>query len=307
MGPFDVPDSEFGDTRITDWAIEKLATSEPAPFFLGVGYYRPHIPLWAPQRFFKRFQSDPGKLPLVRADDLDDLGKLGRRWALQPITAGSHATVVRRGQWQAAVEAYLACVTYVDHEIGRLLDALDASPHGHNTVIVLWSDHGWHLGEKQHWGKWTGWERSTKTPLMVIPSRSMADRFAIGARCQEPVGLIDIYPTLMELGGVRGPEKLDGRSLAPLLRDPNRSTERTVVTMFDPGNVSVRTRHWRYIRYVDGSEELYDHRRDPHEWNNLAGFDEHAEIQKRLGALARNYVGNKPQKAKDKAQTNSKR
>ena len=287
-GPFDVPDSDFGDTRITDWAIAKINEAHGNPFFLGVGYYRPHIPLWAPRRFFDRFADSPGRLPEIKPDDLDDLSETAKRWALEPVTAGSHATVVKHKQWRAAVEAYLACVTYVDHEIGRLLDALDNSPFGDNTVIVLWSDHGWHLGEKQHWGKWTGWERSTKVPLIIAPPKRSAGRFAAaGSRCDQPVGLIDLYPTLAELCGVEAPDKLDGQSLVPLLREPERSTGRAVVTTFDPGNTSLRTDRWRYIRYADGSEELYDHREDPHEWDNLAGSGEYAPTKKRLSERIR--------------------
>jgi arylsulfatase A-like enzyme len=278
-GPFDVPDSDFGDTQITNWAIEKMKKGFDKPFFLGVGYYRPHIPLWAPKKYFERFSDSPGKLPPVKVDDLDDLSETARKWALEAVTAGSHATVVKHKQWRAAVEAYLACVTYVDYEIGRLLDALDRTTFSDNTVIVLWSDHGWHLGEKQHWGKWTGWERSTKVPLIVVPPRKLADRFApAGSRCAQPVGLIDLYPTLAELCGAAAPDKLDGQSLVPLLRDPERPTGRTVVTTFDPGNVSLRTEHWRYIRYADGSEELYDHSKDPNEWDNLAGRSEHQPV-----------------------------
>jgi arylsulfatase A-like enzyme len=277
-GPYDVPDSDFGDTQITDWAIDKIKQDHDRPFFLGVGYYRPHIPLWAPQRFFDRFADSPGQLPQIKHDDLDDLSETAKRWALEPVTAGSHATVVKYKQWRAAVEAYLACVTYVDHEIGRLLDTLDKSPFGDNTMIVLWSDHGWHLGEKQHWGKWTGWERATKVPLIIAPPKKWVDRFAAaGSHCDQPVGLIDLFPTLVELCGVETPETLDGQSLVPLLRDPTLSTGRVVVTTFDPGNTSLRSEHWRYIRYADGSEELYDHRTDPHEWNNLAASEEHAD------------------------------
>jgi arylsulfatase A-like enzyme len=282
-GPFDVPDSDFGDTQITNWAIEKLKKGFDRPFFFGIGYYRPHIPLWAPKRFFDRFADSPGQLPEIKRDDLEDLSDAGRKWAVEPITAGSHATVRRHKQWRAAVEAYLACVTYVDHEIGRLLDTLDNSPFGDNTVIVLWSDHGWHLGEKQHWGKWTGWERSTKVPLIIVPPRKAAGRFAAaGSHCNQPVGLIDLYPTLVELCSVKASDKLDGQSLVPLLREPNRSTGRAVVTMFDPGNASLRTDRWRFIRYANGSEELYDHSNDSHEWNNLADSIDHAETKKRL-------------------------
>jgi len=270
-GPFDVPHSDFGDTQITDWAIGKLAKSFDKPFFLGVGYYRPHIPLWAPKRYFERFTQSPAKLPAIREDDLDDLSGVARTRAIEPVTAGRHATVVKHKQWRRAVEAYLACITYVDREVGRLLAALDKSAFAGNTVIVLWSDHGWHLGEKQHWGKWTGWERSTRVPLIVVPPKGQANRFAAaGSRCDQPVGLIDLYPTLTDLCGVKGPDTLDGQSLVPLLRDPARATGRCVATMFGRGNVSLRTRHRRYIRYSDGSEELYDHRSDPHEWTNLA-------------------------------------
>ena len=147
--------------------------------FLAVGYYRPHIPLWAPKRFFKRFEKSPGQLPKILKDDLKDLSETARKWAVEPVTAGSHQTVVKHQQWQKAVEGYLACVTYVDSEIGRLLDALDRSSKSDNTVVILWSDHGWHLGEKQHWGKWTGWERSTKVPLIVAPPRKLSDAKAL--------------------------------------------------------------------------------------------------------------------------------
>ena len=282
-GGWDVRDTDFGDTKITDWAIGKLKEEGVEPLFLAVGYYRPHIPLWAPKRFFDRFKNDPGKLPLVKSSDLNDLGEMGRKWAREAVTAGSHATVVEYGQWQAAVEAYLACTTYVDHEIGRLLEALDQSAAGKDTWIILWSDHGWHLGEKEHWGKWTGWERSTRVPLMVVPPKTKAGKFAAGgSRCHQPVSLLDLYPTLVELCDLQGPETLDGQSLEPLLREPSRVTGRVVTTTFDRGNISLRSDRWRYIRYASGEEELYDLKADPNEWSNLAGRSEHATTLKRF-------------------------
>jgi arylsulfatase A-like enzyme len=282
-GPFDVPDADFGDTLITDWAIGKLKAGFEKPFFMGVGYYRPHIPLYAPKRFFDRFATSPAQLPSVKKDDLDDLAETAKRWAIEPVTAGSHATVVKHKQWRAAVEAYLACVTYVDYEIGRLLDALDNSAFADNTIIVLWSDHGWQLGEKEHWGKWTGWERSTKVPLIVVPAKKRAGQLAVGSRCDQPVNLIDLYPTLIELCDIAAaPQKLDGQSLVPLLREPGRNTGRGSVTMFDPGNGSLRTDRWRYIRYADGSEELYDLTNDPNEWDNLANNAKYAGEKKSL-------------------------
>ena len=285
-GGWDVPDTDFGDTRITDWAIGKLKEGGKKPLFLAVGYYRPHIPLWAPRRFFDRFKEDPGRLPPVRKDDLDDLGEAGRKWAREAVTAGSHATVRQYGQWQAAVEAYLACTTYVDHEIGRLLKALDKSPAAGQTWIVLWSDHGWHLGEKEHWGKWTGWERSPRVPLIIVPPRERTAEFAAGgSRCHQPVSLLDLYPTLTDLCGLKRVGKLDGQSLAPLLRKPDRSTGRVVTTTFDRGNISLRSDRWRYIRYGNGEEELYDLKADPNEWSNLAGLPEHAAIKAKFAAF----------------------
>ena len=283
-GPFDVPDADFGDTKITDWAIEQMGQQHEKPWFLGVGYYRPHIPLWAPARYFARFQNDAAELPPIVANDLDDLPVAGRRHAVEPVTAGRHATVVRYRQWGAAVEAYLACISYIDAEIGRLLDALEHSVANGNTVIVLWSDHGWHLGEKEHWGKWTGWERSTRVPLVIVPAATSANRWVSGAHCRQPVSLIDIYPTLLELCGIEPTGKLDGQSLVPLLENPDQTTDRIVVTMFDRGNISARDLRWRYIRYADRSEELYDHRIDPHEWHNHASIAAHAEVKARFVA-----------------------
>jgi len=282
-GPFDVPDSDFGDTKITDWAIEKLKASGDKPVFLGVGYYRPHIPLWAPKRFFDRFKDSPAELPKFKTDDLNDVGNAAKKWATEAVTAGSHATVEKFKQWQAAVEGYLACTTYVDHEIGRLIDALDSSEIGDNTIIVLWGDHGWHLGEKQHWGKWTGWERSTRVPLIIVPPKKMKKHFAsAGQKCDQPVGLIDLYPTLVDLCGIEGPKRLDGQSLESLLEDPTQDTDRALVTSFDSGNNSLRTKRWRFIRYVDGSEELYDLNQDPNEWNNLTQSDKHKKTKAKL-------------------------
>lgn len=271
-GPCDFPDSDFGDTQITNWAVQQLQQSGTTPFFLGVGYYRPHIPLYAPSRFFDRFRNAPGKLPATQPNDLADLSSVARKWALEPITAGRHSTVQKHDQWQAAVEAYLACVTYVDQEVGRLLDALEQSPADNNTLIILWSDHGWHLGEKEHWGKWTGWERATRVPLIIVPDQARAKRFSTtGSTCDAPVNLVDLYPTLIELCKVPNPpHALDGQSLVPLLEHPKLPTDRHSLTLFDPGNASLRTDGWRYIRYADGSEELYDMNSDPNEWKNLS-------------------------------------
>lgn len=282
-GPWDVPDEDFGDTKITDWAIEQLRKESDKPLFLALGYYRPHIPLWAPKRFFERFKDNPGKLPPIKKDDLDYLSETGKKWAREAVTAGAHASVIKHNKWSEAIEGYLACTTYVDHEIGRLLDELDRSPYKDNTIVVLWSDHGWQLGEKEHWGKWTGWERSTKVPLIIAPPKAQAEDFsAAGSRCDQPVGLIDLFPTLTDLCHVTPPKGLEGKSLAPLLRNPKKKTGRKLVTVFNPGNYSIRTDRWRYILYKDGSQELYDHKSDPNEWSNLSENPEYGSIIKEL-------------------------
>jgi arylsulfatase A-like enzyme len=287
-GPIDIPDSEMGDTQIVDWAIQRLRQESSRPFFMAVGFYRPHIPLWAPAKYFEPFPVDSIQLPPYLENDLDDVGPLARQIALSAGTAGSHASVIKYNQWKAAVAAYLACVYFVDTQIGRLINALEATPQGRNTAIVLWSDHGWHLGEKQHWGKSTGWERSTRTPLLIVPPPG--GRFARGEVSHQPVSLIDLYPTVIEFAGAPPPASgLDGKSLFPQLRDPKRATGRPVITTFLREHFSVRDERWRYLRYSDGSEELYDLQADPNEWTNLAAVPQHRAVKARLaGFLAKN-------------------
>jgi len=282
-GPVDVDDEAMGDAQIATWAVQRLAAPATQPFFLGVGFYRPHIPLFAPKRYFEPFPVSSMTLPPTTRDDLADLPAVGRQIALDAITAGSHASVVKYGQWQAAVAAYLACVHFVDAQVGRLLDALDAGPHAANTIIILLGDHGWHLGEKQHWGKWTGWERSARVPLIVAPPAARRSEFATNKTSQQPVSLIDLYPTINEFVGLSAPATgLDGRALQAVMRSPATSTGRAVVSTFYGHHFSVRDERWRYIRYQDASEELYDHAADPNELQNLAGRPESTPIKARL-------------------------
>ncbi len=286
FGPVPFAVEEMNDMRVTDWAVARLrekpnATSsgEAEPFFLAVGLVTPHLPLFTPSEIYHRFPVDSIDLPEVLPGDLDDLPPMGRKFTRYfDSTPMSHHNITRHGLWHKAVASYLACATFTDHCVGRLLDALDNSPHADNTVILLWSDHGFHIGEKMHWEKRSLWEESTRVPLIiVVPGTSKA-----GARCSRPVGLIDIYPTLVEL--CKLPEKggLEGRSLVPLLQDPDREWSYPALTTQMPGNHSVRTERWRYIRYANGDEELYDHRADPNEFHNLAGDPEHAAVMKQL-------------------------
>lgn len=286
-GPTQVSDEEFGDTRITSWAIRKLAEPRKEPFFLGVGFYRPRIPLFAPQQDFDACPPVHDiRLPKVDEQDLNDLGAAGRKFAVDPITAGTHSLVVKHQEWQSAVLAYLACITYVDRQVGRLMQALDESSYAENTWVVLWSDHGWHLGEKQHWGKWTPWRQSTRVPLIIVPPRNQSAHR--GATCAEAVSLVDLFPTLLEIAHLPPAAHAQGQSLLPLLKAPDQHTERAVLTTIGAGNHALSTRDWRYIRYSTGEEELYHIATDPHEWHNLVknlpSKDKLIELQQKLAA-----------------------
>ena len=264
----------MADTKITDWAVDFLAKEHDKPFFLAVGLFRPHLPWFAPKKYFDVYPLDEIRLPKVPEDDLDDIPPLGRRIA----GGGDHRKVLATDNWEKAVQGYLACITYTDGQIGRLLDALDKSPHKENTIIVLWSDHGWHLGEKQHWRKFALWEEATRVQFIVAaPGVTTAD-----SECPRTVSLLDIYPTVADLCGLPLDADLEGRSLKGLLKDPAAVWDRPVVTTYGRNNHAVRNEQWRYIRYSDGTEELYDHDADPNEWTNVADHPENAAVKKRL-------------------------
>jgi arylsulfatase A-like enzyme len=188
---------------------------------------------------------------------------------------GDHRKVVEAKQWEKAVQAYLACISFADAEVGRLLDALDRSEHARNTIIVLWSDHGWHLGEKQHWRKFALWEEATRVTFMVVAPGVTKPN----SRSARTVNLMDIYPTLIDLCGLPRKPELEAASLVPLLRDPQAKWERPSLTTYGCNNHAVRSERWRYIRYADGSEELYDHDADPLEWKNLAHEAKYASVK----------------------------
>jgi arylsulfatase A-like enzyme len=192
--------------------------------------------------------------------------------------AGDHTSIVSAGKWKEAVQAYLASISFADAQVGRLMAGLDRSPLARNTIIVLWSDHGWHLGEKLHWRKFSLWEEATRN-VFAIAAPGMAGN---GRTCPRPVNLLDIYPTLMDLCGLSAKAGLDGVSLRPLLQNPMATWDRPTLTTYLRNNHSVRDERWRYTRYSDGSEELYDHRSDPMEWTNVARDPRHSAIKQGL-------------------------
>ena len=275
-GAVDQDESAWPDVKVVDWAERFLQRKHDKPFFLSVGIFRPHVPWFNPRKYVEMYPIDQLKLPSVKADDLSDLGPWAQKRAHDG--ASKHDKLVEFGEWIGAVQAYLASISFADANVGRVLDALDKSAYGDETIIVFWSDHGYHLGEKGHWHKRTLWERSTHVPFIVVaPGVTAAD-----TRSDEAVSLLDIYPTLNALCGIKRRSELEGNDLSPLLKNPGSQWEHAAVTTYQPGNHSVRTDSWRYIRYSSGEEELYDHRVDPNEWDNLAAKPELAKMKDAL-------------------------
>jgi arylsulfatase A-like enzyme len=256
-------DEAISDTSTANFAIEQLSRQHAEPFFLAIGFHKPHMPWNVPQKYLDLYPLSKIELPPHREDDLNDVPPGGIKMA-KPTQ--DHAAVVASGRWKEAIQAYMATISYLDGQVGRVLDAYDRSPEKDNTIIVLWGDHGWHLGEKSHWRKFALWEEATRAPLIwVVPGVTKP-----GTICQAPVDFMSIYPTLAELSNVPRPAWVEGESLLPLLKDVSASWENVALTTYGRSNHAVRSSRWRYIRYADGGEELYDHEVDQYEWTNLA-------------------------------------
>lgn len=275
-GPIKKLDHETGDGKLIKWASDFLENAPSKPFFLAAGIYRPHLPFYAPKKYFDLYQRGAIELPPLNKSDLDDLPPAGLQFASQ--RREDYDLVMELGKQRELVHAYLASLSFADAMVGELLDALDQSGHADNTVIIFWSDHGWHLGEKEHLHKFTLWERSTRIPFAVVAPQHTPP----GEVCRRPVGMLDIFPTLNELCSLPAIDGLSGQSIVPLLRQPKQAWLRPAVTSQGQGNHAVRSERWRYIRYADGGEELYDHETDPNEWTNLAGRPEYESIKMEL-------------------------
>ena len=284
--PIELDDEQTGDFQSVAWVIEQLNRRRNRPFFLACGIYRPHLPWYVPQKYFDLFPIDEVVLPNVLENDLDDLGDRAREIAARG--GGYHRHVVEAGQWRAAVQGYLASIAFADAMVGRLLTALENSPHAQNTIVVLWSDHGWQLGEKEHWRKFALWDNVARTVLMIRAPEGtpgLPGGSSDGDRCRRITSLVDLYPTLVDLAGLPEIDGLDGHSLSPLLADPRAEWSHPAITTYDVSEYSVRTERWRYIRYIDDSEELYDHDSDPEEWTNLARDPAYSAVIEELSSL----------------------
>jgi arylsulfatase A-like enzyme len=275
-GAFPEQDADCFDSDLATWAVQQLKNPPKRPFFLAVGFRHPHLPCYAPQKWFDLYPEATLQLPPVKADDRADLPRFASylHWQLPEPRL---KWLQEAKQWKPLVRAYLASVSFVDAQVGRVLKALADAGLENNTIVVVWSDHGWHLGEKGITGKNSLWDRSTRVPLIFAGPGITA-----GAKCGRPVELLDIYPTLIELCTLDVQKSSDGVSLVPQLQDAKAVRDRPAVTSHNPGNHAVRTEQWRYIRYADGSEELYDVVQDPHEWTNRAGEARLAEVKEQL-------------------------
>jgi arylsulfatase A-like enzyme len=262
----------MGDHKVVDWALGQMNKAHDRPLFLAVGLYRPHLPWYVPQKYFDMYPVSKITLPKVNGDDMDDIPPIGRKFAKPD---GDHKIVTEHGKWKEGVQGYLASIRFTDTELGRLLDAFQKSPLHENTIVLLWSDHGWHLGEKLHWRKFTLWEEATHNVLMMkVPGLTRP-----GGRCDRTVSLMDIFPTMTDICGLPPKKGCEGVSLRPLLANPKAKWDRPALTTYGKGNHAVRSDGWRYIRYSDGTEELYDRAKDPLEWKNLAGDPKYAGVK----------------------------
>jgi len=281
-------ESHMADSRAAAWAADKVGQAHDRPFLMTFGTYAPHKPNFVPKRYFDLYRSAPIRLPLVVPGDVSDLpGDMHKRplCCVSPVkpTIGSgawpaHKLIVENGDWGRAVHGYLAAISYADEQIGRVLRALEAGPNRDNTLVVFLSDNGYHLGEKDKWAKHSLWQRTTNIPFFILGPGVKA------GRTTAPATLLDIMPTLLTAAGAPVPRWADGHDLTPILRSGLGNSHRRIVTAGNPGEWAVTDARYRYIRYLDGTEELYDRAVDPLEATNLAASGAHARVRRRLAA-----------------------
>lgn len=275
-GSLQATDDEYGgDYLVAKWVAAQLLKKHDKPFFLGCGIYRPHEPWFVPAKYFEPFPLESIQLPPgYKSDDLDDLPPEGKRRA--PNQYFDH--IQKEGQWKRGIQAYLAAIYFADCMLGEVLDALEKGPHAQDTIVILWSDHGWHLGEKEHWQKYTAWRQCTRVPLIIrVPTGTSAlPSGTTPGVCDQPVSLLSLAPTLLQLCGLPPVSAHDAPSLVPLLQDANANWPHVAVTFLgDRGSYGLSSQDWRLIHYANGEEELYHITQDPYEWRNLAELPEY--------------------------------
>jgi arylsulfatase A-like enzyme len=269
-------DSLMTDFQSAKWAVDKLQQKHDKPFFMAVGFVRPHVPWYAPQKWFDMFPLDQISTPPYNPDDFDDIPLMGQRVAEVPMMPTTEE-LINTDEWKDVIRAYLACIAFVDAQVGKVLDALENSEYAENTIVVLWSDHGYHLGEKNRFAKQSLWERDTRTVLIFKDINGKPNQ-----TCNAPVQLLDIYPTLNELCSLPEYEMAEGHSLVSFMDNPDEEWAHPSLSYYGVGNVAIRNERFRLMQYEDGSIEFYDMKKDPNEWTNLADYKNHLEEIKRM-------------------------
>jgi arylsulfatase A-like enzyme len=277
-----VSDEQMPDHQSAQWAVEQLDQEHEKPFFLMVGFLRPHNPWYVPKKWWDLYDREKINLPPYKADDLDDLPPMGLNNIKEVMPRTEWA--IENDQWKNIVHSYLASISFMDHQVGKVLDALENSNYSDNTIIVLWSDHGYHMGEKNTFQKHSLWERSAHVPLLFAGAGVNA------GESDRVVSLLDIYPTLVEMCGLPENPKNEGRSLVPLMENPSLAWPFPAVSGYGKESYAIQNERYRYLRYKDGSEEFYDLKNDPHEWNNISEDSEIAGIKKEMNAQLKKII-----------------
>lgn len=277
-GGMEVKTEESSDYQAALWAAGELAKEHDRPFFIGCGIFRPHLPWYVPQKYFDRFPVETIRNTYIDENDLDDIPDAGKKISGGLKPDSDYNTLKKLGLTTEATRAYLACIAYADECIGVVLDALEKSKYWENTIVIIIGDHGWHLGEKLHYKKFTLWEESARAPMIWrVPGVTPE-----GKKCTRTVDFMSIYPTLVSLCKLPVKSDIEGHDITPLLKDPGKKWEHPAICTMGQNNHTVRTERWRYIRYADGSEELYDHSKDEYEIKNLAGDPSYSGVIKDL-------------------------
>lgn len=282
-GPIPHKKEETGDWIMSKYCADFLQQDHNDPFFLACGIFRPHSPQLAPQEYFDMFPLDKIELPEVPDDDMNDIPKIAQTNFSTPFVK----LMREKGEWKKAVQGYLACMAYADDCVGLVMDALKKSKYAENTIVVLWTDHGWQLGHKNRWEKFSLWNQATNAPLIIYHP----DMKTKNTTCDQAVSFLDIYPTMADLLGYKKPDYLDGQSLLPLLENPKSKRTTPAVVTYEPRNNAVVLGEWNYIHYENGEEELYNHKKDPQEFKNLAKIKKYKKVIKKL----RKYLPETPE------------
>jgi arylsulfatase A-like enzyme len=272
------PYEEHLDHQFVDYGIDILSQKHDKPFFLAVGIVKPHLPFNSPKAFFDALPAviSPPEIP---NDDLKDIPKEAKSF----LKTRDDKQFKKDKAWEDVRRAYLACISWADYNVGRLVKALEESEYADNTIIVLWSDHGYHMGEKNTFRKFTLWEESTRVPFIIKDLRPESN--SQKGNCHQAVSLINIYKTIADFADIKVPNYVDGVSLSPLLQDLSKKINYPAITSWGKGNYSIRSDDWRYTRYHDETEELYFHKTDPNEWHNLAQNPEYENKKNELKKL----------------------